>query len=634
MNVTYEQLKVAHKTRLESETASVSEQRLRNHYSALNKFLSFIGKTMDDTVGAELLSDFEVESAKFISATCPNNKKTAADKLSILRSWKKSAEQFNSRKKHRQAALALGVATAFQTQLHNAIKASGYHKTKLAEECGVDVSTLHRWLNGRPPQEQTSIPSIHRIEAALDLDRDTLVSLIPKPERLPTPVAKRLDAYSARHGKNTREHYMLRKESFSAELKDEWFQFLRYKTDECPIGLKRSKLGRWQTLPPDLASPELENDPWARPNSSEVCATAQRVFSSVRGYLGFLCWRRSPDGDIARGGLGLPMDDTQTIALFVIPELVQSFFQFMKARSDNIVHTGHAVLAGFITTLVHPEYGYLAQQPDKRRLVEKYAKGRTWEKLCEETMTVCRKWQEASRGNKSRSPEEPINAILRMESPLEPLFRAIADLDEYAEKMTPGGIKKAMAKRNALLLALAIANPLRERTLTVTKYVPADSDTTDETNLYKDDSGTWHLAFSKDHFKNRSAKNEDYDAPLPKWIQARLEEYLSIYRPRLVQRHPESPWLFPSNRDGGKLVDLSGVINRIAKHYVPEVRRMRAHAVRHIVATDYLARNPGQFDVVSQLLHDNFQTVYDTYAHKKKDSAFNAYEEHVNRFYR
>lgn len=81
------------------------------------------------------------------------------------------------------------------------------------------------------------------------------------------------------------------------------------------------------------------------------------------------------------------------------------------------------------------------------------------------------------------------------------------------------------------------------------------------------------------------------------------------------------------------LSDLSGVINRIAQLYIPEVKRIRAHAVRHIVATDFLAKNPGQFDVVSQLLHDNFETVYQTYAHKKKDSAFKAYDEHMNRNY-
>lgn len=632
MDVTYAQLQDAHKTRLVTERGSVSMQLLRNHNSTLNTFLSFLGMTSENKIGKEILDDFEESSAAFVAETCPTNKKTAADKLSILRAWKVTAESFNKRRKLRKAALALGVATAFQTELHEAIERSGKKKIDLAIEAGIDHSTLHRWLNGRPPND-TSVPSIHRIELALGLERGHLEANIPVIPRLPKIAVRRDDAYSKRHAANCQDRYFLLRENMSELLKQEWFEFLHYKTVECPIGLIRSTLGRWQSLHPDLVKPELAKNPWIRPTTNEVCATASRAFSSIRGFLGFLNRKPSPDGDSARGGLGLQLSDVQTISLFVIPEFVQAFFQYMKARSGGIVHTGHGVLAGFVSTLVHPEYGYLAQQPDRHHLIERYAKKRSWESMCAETMTLCDKWQEASVGNKSRNPEEPIHQILRMNDPLEPLFRAIVDLDALADNKAEGGVRKAKLKRNALLLALAIANPLRERTLTITKYVPVDMYSEHTTNLYKNEAGEWHLAFSKEHFKNRSSKKEDYDAPLPAWITERLEEYLSLYRPKLIQKDPDCVWLFPSSQDGEKLTDLSGVINRIAKHYVHEVRRLRAHAIRHIVATDYLAKNPGQFDVVSQLLHDTFETVYQTYAHKKKESAFNAYEEYIKRCY-
>lgn len=633
MDVTYAQLKDAHKNRLESERGAVSDQLLRNHSSTLNTFLLHIGKTLESKVGTELLQGFEEAAAKFVSTTSPTNKKTAADKLSILRAWRATAESFTKKRKLRNAALASGVATPFQLELHVAIEKSGKQKKGLAREAAINNCTLHRWLNGTPPNDKTSVPAIHRLENSLGLERGYLEKLMPPPNRLPTPIARKEDAFSRRHSVNSRDRYFLLREHISEPLKNEWFEFIRYKTIESPIGLERSPLGRWQTLPPELCKPHLVKDPWIQPVPNEICATASRVFSSIRGFLGFLSRIPSPDGDIARGGVGLPLAEVQTLALFVIPEFVQGFLQYMKARAGNIAHTGHGVLAGFISTLVHPEYGYLLQQPERYKLIEKYAKDRSWDALCAEVMSICEKWQLASAGNKSRNPETPINLLLRLDAPLEPLFRAISDLDKTADKKAEGGVRKAKLKRNAMILALAIANPLRERTLTVTKYVAPGTDSEYESNLYKTDSGEWHLAFSKEHFKNRSSKKEDYDAPLPGWITKRLEEYLTKYRPLLIQKCHDCPWLFPSSQDGKMLSDLSGIINRTAQLYIPEVKRIRAHAVRHIVATDFLAKNPGQFDVVSQLLHDNFETVYQTYAHKKKDSAFKAYDEHMNRHY-
>ncbi|MNR67133.1 hypothetical protein D3C85_1909720 [compost metagenome] len=57
------------------------------------------------------------------------------------------------------------------------------------------------------------------------------------------------------------------------------------------------------------------------------------------------------------------------------------------------------------------------------------------------------------------------------------------------------------------------------------------------------------------------------------------------------------------------------------------------HAVRHIVATDFLNRNPGHYTVVAALLHDKLETVLKHYAHRKSESAFNLHEEHMRSFF-
>jgi len=375
--------------------------------------------------------------------------------------------------------------------------------------------------------------------------------------------------------------------------------------------------------------PHIAKDVWIQPTTGTASNTAQRAFVGIRAFLGFLRRPASLNGDIARGGLGLPVEQVQTLATFAVPEFVAAFLEFMKARSGGLVHTGHDVLCGFICGLLRPDVGYLWQQPELIQKIESYAKGMTWETLCAKTYALCEKWQVASVGNKSRDPKSSILQLLRLKSPLAPLVRAIRDLDAAAAKCSPGGVNQARTKRNALLLAMAIANPLRERTFTICKYVPPELPSDYETNLYETEAGEWRLRFSKGDFKNDGSKNEDYDAPLPAALNKRITEYLLEYRPVLIKGNPTCPWLFPSSQNGTRFTDLSCVVNTIAKRYIPEVIRLRAHALRHIVATDFLSSNPGQYTVVAELLHDKLETVLANYSHQRQETSFKAHEQHL-----
>lgn len=60
---------------------------------------------------------------------------------------------------------------------------------------------------------------------------------------------------------------------------------------------------------------------------------------------------------------------------------------------------------------------------------------------------------------------------------------------------------------------------------------------------------------------------------------------------------------------------------------------MRLHALRHIVATVFLMRNPGQYALVAELLHDKLETVLKHYAYGKLERTFQAYEEHLGSFF-
>jgi hypothetical protein len=110
------------------------------------------------------------------------------------------------------------------------------------------------------------------------------------------------------------------------------------------------------------------------------------------------------------------------------------------------------------------------------------------------------------------------------------------------------------------------------------KYVRPNEFSSYASNLYQTEDGTWRLRFWKGDFKNDGSKDEDYDAPLPKALGTRIEEYLDVYRPVLIRRNPEAPWVFP-NLHGNMHKDVGQLMASVAQNYIPEVSRLRPHAL-------------------------------------------------------
>lgn len=303
-----------------------------------------------------------------------------------------------------------------------------------------------------------------------------------------------------------------------------------------------------------------------------------------------------------------------------------------KELIDNIVHNGQANPAGAISTLCREAEGYLWQQPELLAKVEKFAKGRSWQQLCAETHEVCRSWQRAAAGKKSRDPKVMLQTLFALTDPLQPFKDAIRKLDLAAAAAAPGSVHQATYMRDAMILALSLFNPLRHRTLTLAKYIEPQKNSEYVSNIYQAEDGQWWLRFEKGDFKNDESKDEDYNSPITRDLSSRIENYLQIHRPILVRNNPTIPWLFPT-RHGQRINDIGEVISRIAKNFIPEVRRLRPHALRHIVATEFLRRNPGKYTLVAGLLHDTLGTVLKTYAHGKTESAFRAHEENMKGFF-
>ncbi|MBQ5942252.1 hypothetical protein J8847_19725, partial [Massilia sp. AB1] len=80
---------------------------------------------------------------------------------------------------------------------------------------------------------------------------------------------------------------------------------------------------------------------------------------------------------------------------------------------------------------------------------------------------------------------------------------------------------------------------------------------------------------------------------------------------------------------GGLWKGISKTILRLTRRYIPGSPGFGPHAVRHLVATTWLRKNPGDFLTVAELLNDSLKTVLENYAHLRRDDSFARYEAQI-----
>ncbi|MGF6809516.1 integrase [Paraburkholderia sp. Clong3] len=407
--------------------------------------------------------------------------------------------------------------------------------------------------------------------------------------------------------------YALPESELSPIFLNEWRDLFDYKTATTRTRLKRRKRGYWRLLRKSKIATPLSS---AAQKGELGSVTANIALDAIRRYLGFLCKPRTD------GGLGIAKSDVMTLAWLAVPDAVNAFLEFMTQRSDGIVHWGQRGFASFVCSLTSKEYGFLTQQPHFiERLNIPIVHG-SFQEMCAETHEIASEWR-CKAANFSRNPEEPIRGLLALEEPLAPLLRAIAKLDSAAAESLPGSVDEAVHKRDALLLTILTANPLRRRNLMLMTYFEDGSG-----NLYRREDG-WRLRYEPSDFKNeRGAASGPYDVPLPPDASWRIEEYLDEFRPRLLQHNPDAPWVMPSRRST-LWQSLTKQVEKITRRFVAETPGFGPHAVRHLVATDYLRKHPNDYPTVAQLLNDRLETVIAEYAHLKHDDSFGRWQEHL-----
>jgi len=618
MNISYDDLieKLKQHFHLEkSEASRNSLQRFRNHVSTLHSYLAYCGKTSASSVGAEFGSRFDDQLHGYC-AQLDVTARTVRDRRSHLRLLQRLHAM--TAKASPQPAKK---ESSFTTELRAAISKTGLAPKTLAREAGASPSAIQRWLAGAVPN-QKGIPSLRRLEARLQLPRDHLVARIPAaPVSTPAITTAVPFREQLKSRKRAAALSLLPEAALQPAFLEEWRALLDHKTTVMPK-MERHPRGVWRCVPLDVAG-DLSALAMHR---GMACATADVVLSRLRDFLAVVT--ALPE---AKGGLAEVAEGVQTLAWCVVPAALSAYLDYLTASSCGLRHGGHRNFAAFVASLLQPGTGYLWQQPELRNRLPASVRpesGAAWQDLCARSAKLLKDAKRHAT-DVSRDPKDPIAALLQQDQPLRPILEAIKRIDDKAAQAQPGSVSEARLRRDALLLAMLLANPLRVRAF-VTMTWMADGTGTLRGNA----RDGWRIHLHRYQLKNGAGKaGKDYSVQVARWVQPRLNAYLEEYRQTLLAGR-QSRYLFVSGRpssqgEEGAWKTLPERIFKLTRRYVTGSPGFGAHAFRHLVATDWLQQKPNDYLSVAELLNDSLSTVLKEYAHLRRDVSFSRYAEHI-----
>lgn len=581
-------------------------QSYRNHLSTLNSFLASVGKTLNSRVGVELGSAFDANVRQYLEIiqVAQRTKRDRRSHLHLLQ--RLHVKLAGGNRKSEKPATSLSV------ELRTAVARTGMPPKTLARQVSVSPSAMFRWLNGAMPNKR-GIPTLRRLESALGLPRDHLVSLINEGVT-ELEVVHHAIPFRVRLKEFVKERYLVPESALTPEFLDEWRDFFDYKTCSLPM-LERLTKGKWRCIPADTA---VRMSALVK-SGDTVCPTAQIALTRMRTFFGAI--HVMTERGILRLDLNGPVP--MTLAWLAYPKVLDAFLKWVTHRSDGLMHNGQKVFCRFIKSLVRPTTGYLWQNPHlASRLPEscRPANPEAWRHLCESSHKLAHVWVKQS-NSLSRDPTLPISGLLELEQPMKPVLRVIELIDQAAAAAPEGSLSEALLRRDALLVAMFLSNPLRVRTMASLKWSLDGAET-----LHGSAAAGWRLRLQAHHMKNGK---ELYDVRVAAWVAPRLEAYLEEYRNTILGKN-ESLYLFVSSRPLNVWGGMASHIRKLMKRYIKGCPGFGPQAFRHLVATDWLTNHPNDYLIAAELLNDRLETVILNYAHLKRDKSFLRYEDHLS----
>jgi integrase len=463
-----------------------------------------------------------------------------------------------------------------------------------------------------------SLSKIQQLEEFLGVEKGDLTNCLPmikgrRPTGLTTYGRKMLEAKKTRYG------------VWTDAIEEEWKEFVAFKSRAIP---KEGELrGR--------------NAVWTSSSGADLPSEA-----IMRGYLrcffGYCCLPVDHENP-QMCGLGMRREE-MSLSLLADKTIVEGYSIFSMVRAGGKYHNGQLSYLASVLSILHPEYGYLPQHPEIAGKFNNTLTDEAWREKCADTFKrisvvnsniLYLRDSESEKFAKGRDPMEPIADILALRRPLNPVLEAVKTMLRDLPPVTGSALKRALHFRNALLIALLAANPLRIRQFLIMEFGK---------HLVKQEDGSRWVQFKKGEFKNRKSIKSDYCVRVAPDVWPLIERYQKEFRPLLAGAdtcnyvfRPDIRKCFTKDEKRIKAYNnnhisesaLCGAIEQATFRYIPGSPGFRAHAFRHIVATDIIKENPSLgFFLASKALHDKLETVEKEYAHLKTHEFFEPYNTH------
>ena len=601
---TYADLRRDHTKRLEQEQKSL--QQIRNHTSALQLFMRFLGRGDVDCFSMDFSKDFKTNLAGFYNWSKEQGISiaTIANRISCIRQIRKTSIIFS-----------YGTKESFCGLLRTSMEIKGFSCLGLAKQTGMTRSTISAWLNGVVPMRK-SAGHIIRIEKALGLEKSLLLSKAEK-------FWNRLEYNNTfpeiesriRGSQLQQDKYYYKGEN--DRIRSEWRELVKFYTSPYLVdSLERNSTWRVKEY-----SRIVHPTHWSGEAPNGYCSTASFRWGTFSSFFGFLV------RDTDKGGKGMD-ESSLTIALVSRTDLVVDFIEFRRKRTGVYTQETRGCLT-FFMTLLRKKTGFLWQQPTFGRFLPEPILLSQWHDWCEKSHATLRKIKENLKSGghikKGRNPQEPIQLIIATQRPIQIILNMISKM-ESEPVFDSSLVTSAIHYRDILLIKMMLSNPLRVNHFSIMTHA---NDNTG--NLYKNENGQWRLRFLPDDFKNqKGAACGPYDVALSPWLYHDIERYFERYRSHLYGADTSNCVFLPGKRPGTKRIScinltpmvISQRVFDITKRYIPGCPGFGAHAFRHIVATDYIKNNPNGFQVAASILHDRLETVMKEYAHIKVADGF------------
>ena len=575
----------------------------KNHCSHLRRWVEDLGLAMQHPIGVEFDDDASYRDAlkrHLKRAQLKNDK----DRRSSISSWR---DAYLALRRTTQVPETLGFAECLQA----ARAAMGYGPAELAKEAGVSAAKIRSWESEKKHPNTRSRNDLERLENALKLPAGRLTSytinnvhIVPFPQREATAFVK-----------NQREYrwlYGLQYRHWPESARREWQELLKFYTCMIlPSGIFRN--ATWRTRnEDDCHAPSDERNRI----EGKICPTAHKYAAYMTSYYGWLV-------NVAKYSGGL------SLVLLSDVKLIEDYIEWQRQRRKAYT-ASTLVFLQFVSSFLRRETGFLRQYSEYGEKLAEPVLPDAWDDWCERAKArvnaIAKELKKAGVGkkHKSRDPLEPIARILMLDNPLDAIVALLDSMEALLATRRPGSAEYHTLCRDKCLISLLSAIPLRADQFATMRWHANNTG-----NLYKN-NGVWKIRFVAARFKNaKSYACKDLDQRLPERVYRDLERYLEVSRPTFL-KGKETDKLFLTR--GGKRIDGGYIYHRVQFHTAQHISSYTpsgfgTHAMRHIVATAFLKKNPGAFPLVAELLNDTLDTVMREYGHLAHNDGFRAYEE-------